>query len=750
MADEAKGTDEIGTTPDAARDAAAATTAQKQLQITATAFAAKAKDLAALRDAVVEAAGVGAGLWLSYLFVFFYLAIAAGGVTHRDLFFENPIKLPFLNVELPLIGFFVLGPLLFLIVHAYVLLHFVLLGGKVGVFHAELQKQIKDEDVRAGLRRQLPSNIFVQFLAGPLEVRRGVMGFLLRSIAQITLVAAPIALLVLFQLQFLPYHHEGTTWWHRIAVVADLVVLWTLWPSVARGEMTWIALRDFRRVKVIVLTLVSLIPVFLVITIATFPGESLNQNALSSARWIPQIDRRGAASNWTVTSLNKLLFFGEVNQITGKRNSLWSSTLVLPGERFVDDEKLDKQERTVLLRGRDLRGAVLMNADLRKADFTGANLSEARLDGGKFDNAVFGCAETGKLPYEFRADDMPPFPVKHGWPEDGCTWLQGASFENSELRSASFFAARLQAASFTGAQLQGADFYEAELQGASFSSAELQGARLENAHVQAASFISAQLQGTSFTNADMRGAALARAESQAASFDSANLQGAWLNNTRLQAADLGSADLWLASLTYADVWRTQGTPRSLKLTRVDGLDRSRRPFADGEFTSWYIGIRDKLRGKFIKYTSDKLSLLDPDKPDPQADEVWTKAIAKNPTFIDYSKELAKFLMELACSEKDAPWVARGLIRNSRFVPRQLDEIAATFKKADKQNCPGAIGLTSDDFSRLDELIKRSSRASRPRSSRAFSPAEIGAENETAFRQTVVDRDRINEIKLIVR
>ncbi len=90
-----------------------------------TPFAAKAKDLGALREAVVDAASVGSGLWLSYLFVLFYFAIAAGAVTHRDLLLENPVKLPFLNVELPLKAFFVLGPLVFLIVHAYVLLHFV-------------------------------------------------------------------------------------------------------------------------------------------------------------------------------------------------------------------------------------------------------------------------------------------------------------------------------------------------------------------------------------------------------------------------------------------------------------------------------------------------------------------------------------------------------------------------------------------------------------------------------------------------
>ena len=104
----------------------------------------------------------------------------------------------------PLKGFFWLGPALFLRVHTYVLLHFVMLAGKVGVFDVQLRAQIEDPEVRTQLRRQMPSNIFVQFLAGPPEVRDGIMGFLLWLIALISLVIGPVALLVFFQLQFLP------------------------------------------------------------------------------------------------------------------------------------------------------------------------------------------------------------------------------------------------------------------------------------------------------------------------------------------------------------------------------------------------------------------------------------------------------------------------------------------------------------------------------------------------------------------
>lgn len=106
--------------------------------------AGKTKDLSALRDAVVDAASVGAGLWFSYVFALLYFLIAVGNITRRDLFLESPVKLPFLNVDLPLLGFFWLGPTIFLIVHTYVLLHFVLLAGKVGDFDTELQTQIAD------------------------------------------------------------------------------------------------------------------------------------------------------------------------------------------------------------------------------------------------------------------------------------------------------------------------------------------------------------------------------------------------------------------------------------------------------------------------------------------------------------------------------------------------------------------------------------------------------------------------------
>ncbi len=370
------------------------------------AIAAKADDLEAMRDAVVDAAAVSGGLWLSYLFVLFYLLIAVGGVTQRDLLFENPVKLPFLGVDLPLKGFFLFGPAIFLVVHLYVLLQFGLLANKVSAFHVALDKQLATEpETCEKLRRQLPNNIFVQFLAGPKDIRRHRLGRLLALVAWISLVIGPIVLLVFFELQFLPYHSPSITWCQRFAVAIDLGLLWSIWPSVALLG----GIRPWRRsVRIAWWGLVSFVPIVLVFGIATFPGEWLDTHL----RPIPYRD-----------PVYVTLVAGEPDDITRKPASLWSNVLVLPGLDAIDHAKFDTEAKfaavasTISLRGRDLRGAVLYEARLRKADLTGAELQGADLR---------------------------------------VAQLKSASLRDAQLQGASLADANLQSAVLRGAQLQGA------------------------------------------------------------------------------------------------------------------------------------------------------------------------------------------------------------------------------------------------------------------------------------------------------
>jgi uncharacterized protein YjbI with pentapeptide repeats len=657
------------------------------------AFAAKAKDLDALRAAVIDAASVGAGLWFSYLFVLLYLLIATGGITHRDLLLENPIKLPFLSVELPLIGFFVLGPLLFLIVHAYVLLHFVLLADKVGVFHAELAAQVGDEDLRTRLRRQLPSNIFVQFLAGPHEVRTGFMGMLLRLIAQISLVIAPLAVLVFILFQFLPYHHEAIAWWQRIAVVIDLALLWTLWPAIARGETCSIAWRDFRRVPVALSAVASAGMLLLVFTVATFPGEWLDKNPVS-VRFIPH-DPLGEGTSRV--SLHDFLLAGNVNLIARKPNSLWSNRLVLP------EFDASALPRGLSLRGRRLEGAVLVEAKLRGADFTATNLEGAALDGADLREARFECASP-------RARSLA---TKEG-SERVCarldkatlsnTLLQGAVLDRAQLREAFLQRARLQGASLDSADLQGADLQDAQLQGANLADAELRGARLQRAGLQGASLTTAQLQGALLDSANLQGASLVNAR----------LDGASLTDTMLHGANLMDASFRGAFMNGVYVWRSS-PPTSARIVAPETRPKYGCPDRDGRIAicDWTAKSFNDLKeliakevpaGEMRENALRNIAVLDPGRPAPEEKDMakaWADAARARFDAAAYERDLR----EVGCSEDGAPFVISSISENlqERFEsgsPR-LAALAALF--LDEAQCPGARGLSEEDKDTLRGL-----------------------------------------------
>ena len=666
----------------------------------APAIAADAVDLKAIRSAVVDAAGVSAGLWLSYLFVLFYLLIAAGGVTHRDLFLENPIKLPFLGVELPLRGFFWLGPALLLVVHAYVLQHFVLLASKAGIFDAQLRAQIEDAEVRAQLRRQLPINIFVQFLAGPREVREGWLGFLLRPIAWITLMIGPVALLVFFQLQFLPYHDTWITMWQRIAVVIDLLLLWLLWPTVLYGEAPQGGLAAHRIGPGLVLASISLVSVVLVFTIATFPGEWLNQN-LPELRFPLVL----AATPDRQTSLYELFVAGNVDDVARKPTSLWSNRLVLLGFDVIDHAKFDTEAKIAAapemasLRGRHLEGAVLFGAILRKVDFTGANLQDASLVRAQLQDATLARAN-----------------------------LQGALLPFAQLQGASLDYAQLQGAFLDNAQLQGASLENAELQGAILDLAQLQGASLFGAKLQGASLPSAQLQGAWLAFSQLQGASFHRAQLQGASLSGAQLQGALLDDAELQGASLDGAQLQGVSLRQAFVWRADVRDTHAEWARIEGAETSPKrscgsggPEDVGAVCDWGdtldslkrliehdVPERHGRTAIIARFEQD----LDPAKTLDGEQEMarhWIELQGASPEPDLYEEKLADAWREIGCAADGAPFVLTGLIRSlsSEFLKSpfakdsvQVPTLAAAFLRED---CAGARGISEDTRTKLMKL-----------------------------------------------
>jgi uncharacterized protein YjbI with pentapeptide repeats len=618
-----------------------------------SAIAAKAEDLEAFRKSVEDSAGVSGGLWLSYLFVLFYLGVAAGAVTHADLLLQNPVKLPFLNIELPLLAFFFLAPLLFVITHAYTLVNLALLADRVRQFHQKIGDQFaadpallpRASGIQSALTRQLPSNIFVQFLGGPEDIRKGAFGRSLAFILWVTLVVAPVALLLLLQIQFLPYHSWWIVWINRIALVLDLGLIWWLWGKIlgSRANHSKAHIWSYAVNTSIAILLTVCIILFACI-IATIPGE-----------WQENDLPYQAASN----SVRGWIFAGNVNDTTRRRTSLFSNTLVLPGFNIyealnIDDpKKIEWKQHLVDLRGRDLRSAVLYGAVLSRADLTGA-------------------------------------------------WLQGASLLQAQLQGASLDEAQLQGASLASAQLQGASLVGAQLQGAWLLQAQLQGALLRLAQLQGASLVGARLQGASLVQAQLQGAWL----------DAAQLQGASLNTANLRGASLGNAFLWRTQLMNSVVENIFAPAGRIYWTPSEAVSlSSSTPWTNATYTALRQSIEREIpEGAILRSALDRVAILDcaskddglascdPAAAPPDAVTQWEKMIEAasiNPSA--YTKALAAILGDLVCTAEkgEGIYVLRGLLKSAR-INETGSEVSGLAKRITSTECPISKALTYAD------------------------------------------------------
>ena len=117
-----------------------------------------------LLETVNAAAGRARAAWLAFIGVLAYLFVAVGATTHTQLLLEAPVKLPVVDVSLPVAGFFALAPLIFLLVHLNLLLLIYILAQKFG--RLQRRSELLDVARRAPCRARLDSFVYVQTYSG--------------------------------------------------------------------------------------------------------------------------------------------------------------------------------------------------------------------------------------------------------------------------------------------------------------------------------------------------------------------------------------------------------------------------------------------------------------------------------------------------------------------------------------------------------------------------------------------------------
>ncbi len=696
--------------------------------------------LKALQKSADEAAHYVSAVHLTFLLLCTYIALIISSTTDEQLLLVSPVTLPILDVKLPIWHFYLLIPWLLIVLHGNLLLQLYLLARKLHLIDAAIHTSSEPSRVeKLTLLFPLP---FSHYLINSCYGRpmRWVLGF----IVGITIQFLPLLLIVWMQIRFLPYHDHLVTWGQRTAVLADIGLIWLLWPQIVihQGKASewwksgWIVTKmHLRMVGSFIRKLYKggLQPNFHISHAAQAPGFSsimiLSVFALGFSflvALIPGETFQHDCSSWNLTCW---LFDGPGAWF--HRNLKLKDKVLVAGIPSPDVDaalRRPEQPQEHLEAARKVAGLNLENRDLRFANFEGAILVRANLRGAVLDGASL---KKAVLTYS----NLAPFEISPGKSclqdnqkhEKQClTRLHGAKFTFSYLRGADLSEAQIQGADFLYAELQDADLAGAKLH-ANFNLANLDGANLSGADLRDANLIQAKLRGARLRNAslqgavlflaDLRGADLAKARLDGAILVKAGLEGAQLSHAWLYGADLAGAQLQGANLEGAIVGGANFSSADLTLadTRWEDGDLTRNLFEeiDREFRKWIQSVMadehqvqsrsmigdnqkrvDKIRERIESAIDQKAQVEQSTRIDhlcANVDPIEKCFSATSPPDLQaYLTKLVPFLVKLACADE---YVAKGLAR--QVGERHGFELARPLRIAEallESKCPIAEAL----------------------------------------------------------
>ncbi|MCP4654716.1 MAG: pentapeptide repeat-containing protein [bacterium] len=531
-----------------------------------------------LTVAAEEAARQLRNVYLTFILVGTYIAIAIGSTTDEQLLKVSPVKLPLLNVGLPIVGFYALVPWLLLLLHFNLLQQLYLLASKLHPLDAAIST-LPDTRERQVRHMRLSASTFSHWLVG--RHHGPLMRALLALTVWMTVILLPLVLLVWGQIRFLPYHDVTITWIQRVAGGLDIVVLWIFWPLIVEPsghiKNLWRALVRYLWWLAWVWTAVRLLA-----------RTKFRQRARAvAARWLRA---RRTSSGLRAPAIMSIL--AQVRAVRLKRVRRMAPSL----ERWLrvrEDSKRTTRLALLFVTGLfavwlSLFVAVVPNESMEQMVpeiLRLRNTSSCRE--GCF-APTFWLFEASRAPFHRNlqlvekviVNGEPSAEVVAGLQSDDkekqanvLKKVAGLKLANRDLRFANLRSAALPKADLRGAELQGANLRKARLQGANLSRARLQGtylwetqldsadlrmvqsqgARLWRAQLQNADLEGAWLQGASLWQAQLQGANLQRAQLQSTSLSETQLQGADLRRAQLQGADLRLAHLQGANCSGAVV-----------------------------------------------------------------------------------------------------------------------------------------------------------------------------------------------------
>lgn len=675
-----------------------------------------------------------------------YLCVIIWGTTHEDLLRISPVKLPILDVELPLTTFYGFVPWMVVLLHFNLLMQLELLSCKLW----NLDRSLPDTSSGQQIRDRLFIFPFTHLIVG--RSRVWLIRWLLSLVVGITVIALPLFMLLAAQIRFLPFHDEAITWSQRVAVWIDAGMLLALWPLIAspqdRAREWWQGfvfrllgywpaglrylataawnrlIRSIKRVwpnlpcheivprpiphpgtepKGMIVLMVSVPLVILLSIISVVPGSITVQAYFSPDKPAPQNDLSEEAPGYFEDWLIRHVPESWLSVAAHKYDVVTCTSLALA-------EKSEASLLQVMLgpcswfnlgffpRSLSLREARLVPKEVSLSLLTRAidpdksvrDAAFKEFDGLNLQNRDLRFANLlGAV--------LPKADLRH-------VQLQGAVLLKAKLQGViGWDKTQLQGAILGGTQLQSAGLIEADLQGADLRGADLQGADLSWAKLQSADLRGADLQGTDLRGAKLQGANLRGAKLQGAILREANLQGADLYFTNLQGADLVLTDLQGAALRATQL---QGSDWSQAI--FDGIfivDSSGADWDDRQQRNLEATLKPLLDSEKFSAFQNRIRRINTgfsaNKPASQAGCYSDNAILPGceyirPAQLDAYRTnvLHPKLTELACSDAAiASGIARRGIDNAKRNEPDFGLAAALLRTLDvPKPCPGLAAL----------------------------------------------------------
>jgi uncharacterized protein YjbI with pentapeptide repeats len=511
-----------------------------------------------------------------YLGLWVYVLLMVFATTDQMLLIPTQgIKLPLVDVTLPLLGFYWVAPLFLLAIHFNLLQN----------LESHHYKLMRWRDACGGEipRKEIPAFLFDYEWLEHGSLMEWLVWFGSRVLF---LHSGPFALGILLW-RFTDYQNIWITTWHLVAFIADGYLVWLAETAFQKNEQPdqpqpappsvtgFIA--GLRMAAVMFLRLLRHLRDYAIYLLKTFWRRVFTWLVLlqfvlacwfHSDSFLDIWSRIKDSPSWMIPIIvidpNETAWLPDKNEI--------EMQALMAGEKEVG-RWWQQHGNGLNLTGRHLRGFSAMGANLLKlkldqgSDLQGANLSGTKLQGASLSGAQ----------------------------------LQGAYLQGAQLRGSNLAGAKLQGADLMFVQLQGVELTRAQLQGAYLGNAKLQGAKMYAAQMQGANLSGAYLQGVYLKTASLQGADLTDAQLQGANLADAELQGADLEGAKLQGAVLGFTKLQKSLLPERTEVVYWSSPFSTKDADWKSISDMAQGIPIGKYRDAYVqSIEEAMARKELK------------------------------------------------------------------------------------------------------------------------------------------------------